>query len=225
MGGVSVNAHKDLKGLKTQNLRDHMSEAEFIFTALAELSTRQMAESVEATGMAENKSAARQGGRIAKKARLDLESKTGQPVVTGANFLRPLRASAQKQIGGRKNMNEAETRAEHIDPALKAAGWGVVDGSRVRREYMITPGRIEGHGRRAKPLTRRLRSGISQHQARRHRSQGVGRGADRRRGAGQELRRKNGQSVLPTATNGQGIYAIDMETGKEGETAMLSHAR
>jgi len=48
--GVSVNAHKDLKGLKTQNLRDHMSEAELIFTALAELSTRQIAETVNATG-------------------------------------------------------------------------------------------------------------------------------------------------------------------------------
>ncbi len=42
-------------------------------------------------------------------------------------------------------MNEAETRAEHIDPALAAAGWGVIDGSRIRREYPITLGRIEGH--------------------------------------------------------------------------------
>jgi type I restriction enzyme, R subunit len=50
-------------------------------------------------------------------------------------------------------MNEAETRADHIDPALAAAGWGVVEGSRIRREYHITPGRIEGHGRRGKPLT------------------------------------------------------------------------
>ncbi|SBT07593.1 hypothetical protein ACCAA_460011 [Candidatus Accumulibacter aalborgensis] len=40
-------------------------------------------------------------------------------------------------------MNEAETRAEHIDPALAAAGWGVVEGSRIRREYPITFGRIE----------------------------------------------------------------------------------
>ncbi len=99
---MSVKAHKDLKGLKSQNLRDHMSEAELIFTALAELSTRQLAESVEATGMTENKSAARQGGRIAKKARLDLESKTGQRVVSGANFLPP-RGPVQKQIGGAKN--------------------------------------------------------------------------------------------------------------------------
>ncbi len=50
-------------------------------------------------------------------------------------------------------MNEAETRAEHIDPALKAAGWGVVEGSRIRREYPITLGRIEGHGKRGKALT------------------------------------------------------------------------
>jgi type I restriction enzyme R subunit len=46
-------------------------------------------------------------------------------------------------------MNEAETRAEHIDPALKAAGWGVVDGSRIKREYPITKGRIES---KVKPL-------------------------------------------------------------------------
>src|ERR1700688_3103088 len=50
-------------------------------------------------------------------------------------------------------MNEAETRAEYIDPALAAAGWGVVEGSRIRREYPITLGRIEGQGRRGKPLT------------------------------------------------------------------------
>ena len=50
-------------------------------------------------------------------------------------------------------MNEAETSAEHIDPALKAAGWGVAEGSKILREYPITPGRIEGHGRCGKPLT------------------------------------------------------------------------
>jgi hypothetical protein len=49
-------------------------------------------------------------------------------------------------------MNESETRAEHIDPALKEAGWGVVEGSKVLREYQITQGRIEGAGRRGKPL-------------------------------------------------------------------------
>ncbi|MBK9991295.1 MAG: hypothetical protein IPP19_11320 [Verrucomicrobia bacterium] len=94
--GVGVKAHKNLKGLKTQNLRDHMSEAELIFTALAELSTRQIAESVAATGMAENQVAAKTGGRIAKKARLELESKTGRKVVTGENYLPP--AKTVKQI-------------------------------------------------------------------------------------------------------------------------------
>ena len=87
--GVSVTAHKNLKGLKTQNLRDHMSEAELIFTALAELSTRQIAETVQATGMAENKTAAKTGGKIAKRARLELEAKTGKKVVTGENYLPP----------------------------------------------------------------------------------------------------------------------------------------
>ena len=93
--GVGVTAHKNLKGLKTQNLRDHMSEAELIFTALAELSTRQIAESVKATGMVENKSAARTGGRIAKGARLELESRTGRKVITGENYLPPAKAARQ----------------------------------------------------------------------------------------------------------------------------------
>ena len=87
--GVSVTAHKNLKGLKTQNLRDHMSEAELIFTALAELSTRQIAETVVATGMAENMTAAKTGGKIAKRARLELEANTGKKIVTGENYLPP----------------------------------------------------------------------------------------------------------------------------------------
>jgi hypothetical protein len=87
--GVSVNAHKDLKGLKTQNLRDHMSEAELIFTALAELSTRQIAETVNATGLGENQSAAQTGGKIARRARQELEARTGQRVVTRENYLPP----------------------------------------------------------------------------------------------------------------------------------------
>ena len=87
--GVSVKTHKGMKGLKSQNLRDHMSEAELIFTALAELSTRQIAETVDAIGMNENKTAARTGGQIARRARRELEAKTGQKVVTGENFLPP----------------------------------------------------------------------------------------------------------------------------------------
>jgi hypothetical protein len=86
---VSIKEHKVLKGLKTQNLRDHMSEAELIFTALAELSTRQIAETTNATGMKENKVASKLGGGIAKKARKELEKRTGKKVVTGGNYLPP----------------------------------------------------------------------------------------------------------------------------------------
>jgi len=95
--GLSVKDHKDLKNLKSQNLRDHMSEAELIFTALAELSTRQIAEVEEATGMNENKKAAKTGGNIAKKARLELEDKIGKSVITDANYLPQNKAN--KKLG------------------------------------------------------------------------------------------------------------------------------
>jgi len=85
--GLSVKKHKDFKDLKRENLRDHMTDAELIFTALAELSTRQIAETMETKGLAENKIPAKKGGRIAKNARLELESKTGRKVVSGKNFL------------------------------------------------------------------------------------------------------------------------------------------
>jgi len=97
---VNVKDHKKLKGLKSQNLRDHMSEAELIFTALAELSTRQIAETEDATGMNENKSAAKTGGGIAKKARKELESKTGKKVISSENYL-PLTA--------KKNINKVNS--------------------------------------------------------------------------------------------------------------------
>jgi len=113
-------------------------------------------------------------------------------------------------------MNEAETRADHIDPALKAAGWGVVDGSRIHREYPITLGRIEGHGKRGKALTadyvlvyRTHKLAIIEAKAWDEAlTEGVGQA-------------KNYAGKLAVrfsySTNGQGIYGIDMETGKEGE--------
>ena len=115
-------------------------------------------------------------------------------------------------------MNEAETRAEHIDPALAAAGWGVVEGSRIRREYSITPGRIEGHGRRGKPLTadyvleyRNTKLAVIEAKAwDAPHSEGV-------------AQAKNYAGVLAVrhaySTNGRGIYAIDMHTGKEGDAS------
>jgi DNA-damage-inducible protein D len=87
--GLSVKQHKELKGLKSQNLRDHMGEAELLFTALAELSTRQIAETDKAKGIIQNAAASKKGGAIAKDARTALESKTGKNVVTGENFLKP----------------------------------------------------------------------------------------------------------------------------------------
>ena len=115
-------------------------------------------------------------------------------------------------------MNEAETRAEHIDPALKAAGWGVVEGSKILREYPITPGRIEGHGRRGKPLTadyvlvyRNRKLAVVEAKA-----------WDKAltEGAGQAKDYANKMTVrFAYTTNGQGIYAIDMETDQEGEIA------
>jgi type I restriction enzyme R subunit len=115
-------------------------------------------------------------------------------------------------------MNEAETRAEHIDPALKAAGWGVVEGSRIRREYRIAPGRIEGHGRRAKPLTadyvleyRNTKLAVNEAKAwDEELTEGV---AQTKNYAGKLAVR------FAYSTNGQGIYEIDMQTGEEGEVS------
>ncbi len=113
-------------------------------------------------------------------------------------------------------MNEAETRAEHIDPALKAAGWGVVDGSRILREYPITPGRIEGLGHRGKALTadyilvyRNCKLAVIEAKAwDEELTEGVG-----------QAKNYAGKMVVryTYSTNGQGIYSIDMDTGKEGE--------
>jgi len=94
---VSVKEHKEIKGLQNQNLRDHMSEAELIFTALAELSTRQIAESEQAAGLPENLESGKKGGRVAKNARLELEAKTGKSVISAENFLPP--AKKIKHVG------------------------------------------------------------------------------------------------------------------------------
>ena len=84
---LSVAQHKKLKGLEHENLREHMSEAELLFTALAELSTRQIAEKDKAEGVQENKEAGRKGGKLAKQARLQFEEATGTKVVTSKSSL------------------------------------------------------------------------------------------------------------------------------------------
>ncbi len=113
-------------------------------------------------------------------------------------------------------MNEADTRAELIDPLLTAAGWGVVDGSRIRREFSITPGRIEGGGRRGKPLTadyvltyRNTQLAVVEAKPdTAPLTEGVAQAKD----YASKL-----QLRFTYASNGLGIYAIDMATGEEGE--------
>lgn len=85
--GLSVKSHKNLKKIQAQNLRDHMNEAELIFTALAELSTRQISETERAEGYGQNETAARKGGKISGNARVALEQQTGKKVVSAENFL------------------------------------------------------------------------------------------------------------------------------------------
>lgn len=85
--GLTVQEHKKAKNLKDHNLRDHMNEAELIFTALAELSTRQIAETAQASGMNENAVASKAGGKIAKNARIALEEQTGKKVINTDNYL------------------------------------------------------------------------------------------------------------------------------------------
>ena len=101
--GLTVAQHKSAKSLKSQNLRDHMSEAELIFTALAELSTRQIAETDSADGLTENIKASKKGGAIAKNARAALEHQTGQSVVTGDNFLPPATNKPTKTLQSKPN--------------------------------------------------------------------------------------------------------------------------
>jgi len=113
-------------------------------------------------------------------------------------------------------MNEAETRAEYIDPALAAAGWGVVEGSRIRREYPITLGRLEGAGKRGKPLTadyvleyRNTKLAVVEAKAwDKALTEGV---AQAKHYAGKLAVR------FTYATNGQGIYGIDMAKAVEAE--------
>lgn len=92
---LTITEHKNLKNLDKQNLRDHMSDVELFFTSFAELATEQIAESLDAKGLAENKIPAKKGGAIAKDARLKLEAETGKPVVDNKNFLND---SANKKL-------------------------------------------------------------------------------------------------------------------------------
>lgn len=115
-------------------------------------------------------------------------------------------------------LNEAETRAEHIDPALKASGWGVIEGTRVMREHRITQGRLQGHGRRSRPEIADYVLYYRNHmlavvEAKRwdsHYTEGLGQAKKYAIMLG---------SRFAYATNGRQIYGVDMVTGKEGDIA------
>lgn len=85
--GLTPSEYKDLKGLDRENLRDHMTDLELIFTMLGEASTKEIAQNTDAQGFKENKTAAQKGGKIAGDARKQLEIESGKKVVTSENYL------------------------------------------------------------------------------------------------------------------------------------------
>ena len=89
-----MERHKRIKGLSSQNLRDHMTDMELILTMLGKSSTKQIAQERDAQGLYQNYEAAKDGGEIAGSARKQIESKTRKPVVSSHNFLNPKKANA-----------------------------------------------------------------------------------------------------------------------------------
>ena len=85
--GMTPGEYKNMKGLKRENLRDHMTDLELIFTMLGEASTTEIARNKDAQGFNENKTAARAGGKIAGNARKELEKKSGKKVITAQNYI------------------------------------------------------------------------------------------------------------------------------------------
>lgn len=85
--GLTPSEYKNMKGLKSQNLRDHMTDLELIFSMLGEASTTEIVKTQHPIGFEENKKAAKRGGNVAGIARKELESQTGKKVVTSTNYL------------------------------------------------------------------------------------------------------------------------------------------
>lgn len=98
--GLTPGEYKKLKGLKQQNLRDHMNDLELIFNMLGEASTTKIARNKDALGFDENKDAAREGGTVAGVARKELELRSGEKVVTQENYLNE--PEAKKRLGTKK---------------------------------------------------------------------------------------------------------------------------
>ena len=85
--GMTPSEYKEHKGLQRENLRDHMTDLELIFSMLGEAATKEIAVNRDAQGFDENKNAAQMGGRIARNARHELEQESGNPVITRENHL------------------------------------------------------------------------------------------------------------------------------------------
>jgi len=85
--GLTPSQYKKLKGLKRENLRDHMNDLELIFSMLGEAATTEITRIKDAQGFTENQEAAQKGGEVAGKARKDLEHKTGKRIVSSQNYL------------------------------------------------------------------------------------------------------------------------------------------
>lgn len=104
--GLTPSQYKKVKGLKSENLRDHMNDLELIFSMLGEASTTAIVKTQNPKGFVQNQKAARKGGGVAGKARIDLETKTKQKVVSPENYLPD--SKKHHQLGKRKNRRVAK---------------------------------------------------------------------------------------------------------------------
>lgn len=93
---MKTRQYKKVKDLKSQNLRDHMTNLELVLNMLAEVSTTEIARKKDAKGLIENRKVAKQGGSIAGNARKEIELRTGKPVISSGNFL--LAKKSQKKL-------------------------------------------------------------------------------------------------------------------------------
>ncbi len=100
--GLTPSDYKKLKGLKSQNLRDHMTDLELIFSMLGEASTTEIVKTQNPKGFVQNKKAARQGGAVAGNARRELESRTGKKVVSRENYLPEAKKNKELKQGKKK---------------------------------------------------------------------------------------------------------------------------
>jgi len=106
---MTPNEYRKFKGLKQENLRDHMNDLEMIFTMLGEASTTKIARNKDAVGFDKNKDAAKEGGTVAGIARNELEKRSGERVVSSENYLEE--PEKTKRLGRKKNIKKLKETA------------------------------------------------------------------------------------------------------------------